>query len=244
MKNSNTCMLVKILIALAIATPVLTKGQSGKSFVTWRVPVQYTWYQVDVTIAADPSARGPKKNHSFQWGCNLGYEYFIKDKLSAELGVGFSTAIFNIVRGYNTRYMGSLLSYLPATNPNYRYSLLQLPLRLNYRVKQFPKADCMIGVSNFFNFTWKQHYGRRDKMTQFYFFSNAVQLHARLRYKVGPKAYLGAEPTVQVFNQWKKDEIVFDYGSGFQQPRPEGVARYNKQFFDAVGIALSFSYQL
>jgi hypothetical protein len=244
MKNSNIRLLVKILIVLALVTPVCVKAQRGKGFLTWRVPVQYAWYKVDVTIAAELSARGPQKNHSLQWGCSLGYEYFIKNKLSAEAGIGISTAVFNIVRGYNTRYMGSLLSYLAPTNPNYRYSLLQLPLRLNYRVKQFKKADCMVGVSNTFNFTFKQHYGRKDKMTQFYFFSNSMQLHARVRYQVGHKIYLGAEPTVQVFNQWKKDEIVFDYGSGFQQPRPAGVARYNKQFFDAAGIALSFSYQL
>jgi Outer membrane protein beta-barrel domain len=243
MKNSNRYLRVKLLLFAVITTGCIM-AQKGQSFITFRVPVQYAWYQVDVIVAAERSARGLQRDNSIQVGCQVAYEYFINNKLSAELGLGVGSAVFNIVRGYNTRYMGSLLAYLAPTNPNYKYNLLQLPVRVNYRIKQVKKADCMIGVTNLFNFTWKQHYGRSDKMTQFYFFSNAVQLHARLRYQVGNKIHVSAEPTLQVFNQWKKDEIVYDYGLGFQQPRPEGVDRYNKQFFDAVGIAFALSYKL
>lgn len=243
MKHSKIHLRVKILL-LAVITSAQAIGQKGQHFITCRMPVQYTWYTVDVIVAAERSGRGPQKGHSVQLGCNLAYEYFFKNKWSVELGVGIGSAVFNIVRGYNTRYMGSLLAYLAPTNPHYKYSLLQWPLRVNYRIQQKGKTDCMIGLSNSFNFTWQQRYGRNDKMTQFYFFSNTVQLHARMRYQVGHRMQIAAEPTLQVFNQWKKDEIVFDYGQGFQQKRPEGVDLYNKQFLGAMGVAFSLSYKL
>lgn len=253
MKNRSTNRFVKLIVVLALSTPLIGLAQKGESFVTLRLPLQHTWYTVDVTIAADPSARGPQKGKSIQSGIHIGYEYYIKNKLSVEVGAGISTAIFNIVRNYNIRYMGSLLAHNPATYPNYRYSLLQVPLRIGYRIKKTPKLEWMIGATNLLNFTWKQHYGKfkdyatsqdLSKRNLFYLFSNTVQLHSRVRYKIGPKLYVGAEPTLQIYNQWKKDEVLYDFGPGFRQARPEGVAMYNKQFLGAVGIACSFSYQL
>lgn len=244
MKNKNTYLPRVVLTVMAFVSYVCCIAQQGKGFVTMRVPLQYTWYTVDVSVVADPSARGTQKGQSLQTGLQLSYERFIKNSLSAELGVGVSTAVFKVVRGYNTRYMGSLLSHLVTTNPDYRYALLQLPVRINYRIKQLPKMDLFVGATNLFNFTWRQRYGHNDKMTQFYFFSNAVQVNAKLRYKVNSKLYVGAEPTIQVYHQWSKDDVVYDYGLGFQQPRPAGVSKYYKQFFDAVGIALSLSYKL
>jgi hypothetical protein len=239
MKTKSLLLTVFVLYMALLAT-----AQRGQGSLVLRLPVQYAWYTVDVTVAADQAARGPKKNQSLLCGANLSYEHFLSNRVSVEAGLGIHSAKFKIIRGYNPRYMGSLLAVLPSTHPHYRYALLQLPIRAYYRLGSTRQLDWSLGIANIFSFTYKQRYGSEGVLKRFYFFSNAVQLGAKLRYKLPGRFCIGAEPFVQVFNQWKKDEVVFDYGPGFQQPIPPGVSKYNKQPFDAVGIALLLSYKL
>jgi hypothetical protein len=244
MENQQNKLFKAGLALMALLSVNVCMAQRGQSIITLRTQWEHARYTVDVTLPNAYSDRGLHSGTSKQLAVGIWYEYGLSKKWSAETGLALHSSRFNIVRGYDQRYMGSIERDFRVTYPYYRYSLLQLPLRINYRIKQWGKTELSAGATNFFNFTYHQRYRRSDQLSRFYFFSNAVQVHARLRHRLKGKWHIGIEPSLQVYNQWKKDDVLYDFYADFQQPRQPGITVYNKQWLDAVGMALSVSYKL
>ncbi len=234
-KNSGLFFLMAI-----IHLPISLAAQKKQCYVKLRVPVQ--WSRYEVNVAWGPF-KGVQQGNGFNAGIGAGVEYFVTNRLSAESGIGFQQQSFNIVRPLNQRFWGNLNADVINTRPRYSYSLLQIPVKVNYRISRTGRYEWFAGAANYFNFTFNQRYATGYGKNNFYFFSNAVQVSARLQYKAGGRIVLAGEPFLQVYHQWKKDEILFDYNYRIVEPGTD-VTPYNKQAFDAAGIAFSISYQL
>jgi hypothetical protein len=242
MKKRN-CLLIKASLAcICCLAALICAAQKGASYIKLNVPVQYAWYTVNVTLG-NAELRGEKKNQSINAGAGIGYEYFIKDRISLETGIGISSAAFYIVRPFDRLFWNDLQRPVRVTYPRYKYSLLRVPLRINYRLASKGSTRYFIGLSNNLNFTFRQSYAPDSWLNRFFFFSDAVELNARLQFAAGRKLSVAIEPAIQVYNQWKKDFVLSDYGLDVRQV-PEGQPRYNRQFFDALGITVSAVWKL
>ncbi len=230
-----------ILLAFFCFLFTAARSQKGAAYLRVRVPVQYAWYTVNVTTGA-AELRGEKKNHSINAGAAIGYEYFLGKRLSVEPGIGISTVSFRIVRPFDRRFWGDLQRPLRVTYPKYSYSLLQFPVRINYCLGTDKKLQYFIGLSNSLGFTFRQRYSDDSRLHKWYLFSDAVELNARFQFSAGGKLVVSVEPSVQLYNQWKKDLVLSDYGTDVFEI-PGNQPHYNKQFFDAVGVAFSAAYR-
>jgi hypothetical protein len=241
MKKQN-CLLIKaVLPCICCLAFFFCTAQKGAAYLRLRVPVQYAWYKVNVTTGS-AELRGEKKNQSINAGAGFGYEYFLNNRISVESGIGISTVSYKIVRPFDRRFWDDLQRPVRVTYPKYSYSLLQFPVRINYRISADKKLKCFIGLSNNLGFTFRQSYADDSRLNKFYLFSDAVELNARFQFSAGRKILLAIEPNVQVYNQWKKDLVLSDYGIDVFE-KPNNQPHYNKQFFDAVGIAFSAAYR-
>jgi hypothetical protein len=240
-KNNNVFKSAALLCMASVIT-ACCMAQKGSSYLRLRVPVQYAWYKINVTVGVT-ELLGIKKRQSINAGAGVAYEYFLTDRLSAEAGAGLFSARFNVVRSYNRRFLGDLQAVNTVTYPRYKYSLLQLPLRVNYQLNKSSRLTCFIGAAHYVNFTYHQQYAPDGWLNKFYFFGNTVELNARLQVMAGKKIMLAVEPSVQVYNQWKKDVVVYDYGAYVREP-PAGELHYFRQVFDAAGIAISAAIKL
>jgi hypothetical protein len=241
MKKSNAICTRYILLCVACILHFYSVAQKGRSYLRLKVPVQYAWYKVTVTTGAG-NIKGEKKNQSINIGAGIGYEYFLGNKLSLESGIGITTASYKIVRPFDRRFWGDMLRPLRVTYPRYYYSLLQLPLRVNYRLCANKKLQYFVGLANNFNFTFRQWYSDDSRLHKFYFFSDAVELNVRIQLAAGRKLAIAVEPNVQVYNQWQKDLVLSEYGQDVFE-KPGNQPHYNKRFFDAAGITLSAAYR-
>jgi hypothetical protein len=239
-KKVNLFFTKIILLVIFCFLCQCTQAQKGASYLRLRVPVQYARYKVNVT-SGTAELRGEKKNHSINAGAGVAYEYFLKDRLSVESGIGISTVSYRIVRPFDRRFWGDLQRPVRVTYPKYSYSLLQLPVRINYRISADKRLKCFIGLSDNLGFTFRQSYADDSRLNKFYLFSNTVELNARLQFSAGRKIFLAIEPNVQLYNQWKKDLVLSEYGIDVFE-KPNNQPHYNKQFFDAVGITFSAAY--
>jgi hypothetical protein len=236
------CLLIKFsLYCICCLAFLFCSAQKGASFLRLNVPVQYAWYTVNVTLGAS-ELRGEKTNQSINAGAVIGYEYFIKDRWSLETGIGISSVSFSIVRPFDRRFWGDLQRPVRVTHPRYSYSLLRVPLRVNYQLGTSKGMKYFVGVSNNLNFTFSQSYASDSRLNKFYLFSDAVELNARFQFNAGRKMVIAVEPNIQVYNQWKKDLVLSEYGVDVLV-RPDNQPHYHKQFFDAIGIAFSAAYR-
>jgi hypothetical protein len=237
MKKRN-CLLVKAALqGVCCLCFLFCAAQKGASFLSVHVPVQYAWYKVNVTYGL-AELRGEKTNQSINAGAGIRYEYFFTNRLSIESGVDISSVSFKIVRPFDRRFWDDLQRPLRVTYPRYKYSLLRLPLRVNYRLSTHGRMQCFVGLSNNLGFTFRQSYAPDSWLNKWYLFSDAVELNARFRFAVSRKLSVAIEPNVQVYHQWKKDLVLSDYGIDvFEIPADQ--PHYFRRFFDAVGISFS-----
>jgi hypothetical protein len=241
MKKHNCALIKAVLSGIYCFAFFFCTAQKGASYLRLRVPVQYAWYKVNVT-SGTVELRGEKKNQSINAGTGIVYEYFLKNRLSVESGIGVSTVSYRIVRPFDRRFWDDLQRPLRVTYPKYSYSLLQLPVRINYRISADKKVKCFIGLSNNLGFTFRQSYADDSRLNKFYLYSYAVELNARFQFSAGRRIFLAVEPNVQAYNQWRKDLVLSEYGIDvFEEPNNQ--PHFNKQFFDAVGIAFSAAYR-
>jgi hypothetical protein len=241
MKKRNSLLAKAALSAFFCMVFLTGIAQKGTSLLKLNVPVQYAWYKINVTVGVT-ELKGIKRNHSINAGANIGYEYFLTDRLSAEAGFGIFATAFNIVRSYDRRFLGDLQAINTVTYPRYKYSIVQIPLGINYLLSKKGKFKYFLGLCKYFNVTFHQQYAPDGALNKVYLFSNAVELNTRIQFTAGSKISLAVKPALQVYNQWKKDVVVYDYGAGVVEP-PKSEPRYYKQFFDAVSITFSVAYK-
>ncbi len=97
---------------------------------------------------------------------NFGLDALIKlkfEKLSLFTGVGYFRNRFNIKRGYDHQALNAGMDSLPigTDTDNYNYSLLRLPIGLNFEILRTTKANYNIGAEFLNNFSFRRKYNGR-----------------------------------------------------------------------------------
>lgn len=225
------------LLGLFIHLLNFSFSQSKNFQLQLRVPFQLDKQKAEISFSYGTEVQ---KATAFNFGIDALTNLRIQN-FALYTGVGFFRNRFNIKREYDHQALNIGRDSLPigTYTENYNYSLLRLPIGIEYQVLRSKGLTLGIGTEHFFNFSFKRKYNGAVPFAEantvyngFSYFGNSVNFFINLS-KTISKNEIKFEPYMRIYNTHKKDRFL-------KEKETESLTRN----FDAFGISIRYSFTL
>ncbi len=221
----------QLLVTLVVVCTTIICQAQKKSALLFNTTVRDEWHEFNVDYGP-PSTRGAHKDQNVNFGLSITYNKNLINRIYGSIGIGYIQYKSKILRVYNRKFWDDLTALLHYTNDT-RYNIISLPVGIDYEFPSSNKLNIRLGTALNFNFSISQKYGMKDdqidKISRFYFFGVSNQVALAFRQNFSKNKFLELRPFLNVFETWKKDEILY-----------ENQNEYHNMNFNALGANLSF----
>jgi hypothetical protein len=215
----------------------LSIAQTGSLSLGLQIPLQVDF---EKEIIGYPVVNSPQeqKVSVLNYGINILVEKKLEGKLSIFAGAGFLRKEFNFKRFYNHELLNTGVDSLPigTSTQNYVYKFLRFPFGASYTINTNKKIAYKIGGDFYFNWAFQKKYNggkpfpdANDKLSKFQYSGNSANLFFNISILMNSSSFLEIEPFVEVYNVYKKDEVLFE--------DPNEKITHS---FDAVGMRIKY----
>ena len=211
----------------------ISNAWSQEANLLFDIPWSYEWHTFNVSYGP-PGTRGNFSDQNFNYGLELLYSKKLNTHIDAVLGIGYALAKSKIKRVYNRRFWNDYNAILTYTD-KVKYSLLRIPVVLDYLFNSHNKMTITVGTSVNINFTFMQNYGYKhfsaDRLWRFYFFGFSNDIHIGFKTKLSKGKYLEIQPFLRLHETWRKDNVLF-----------EKKDQYHNLRFNSAGLMLLYKF--
>ncbi|HEY5462881.1 MAG TPA: hypothetical protein VIJ95_06465 [Hanamia sp.] len=199
-------------------------------------------FQKEAFALGFPGIITTHKETTFNYGLDILAIKKINFKLDLYGGMGFFRNKFNFSKYYNYQLLNPGDSIpLGLATKNYVYSLLRVPLGINYYLKSFKSKKISLSMENILNFSFLQIYNGaktsfnfKNKMKKFKFYGDNFLIKINLEQCIKSSNCLMISPYIRIFNLYNHNDPVL------YQNRASTYIRW----VDAIGLSMQYSFNL